>query len=77
MLTGLSTDWGKSTVALYQNEINNLQKMVKETLMMTSLPLTPPDTPDPVCSFSYLYTYICLHICSCTSWYISLHVFTM
>ncbi|KAF6036451.1 hypothetical protein EB796_005245 [Bugula neritina] len=47
LMKGLSTDWGKSTVALYQNEINNLQKMVKETLMMTSLPLTPPDTPDP------------------------------
>lgn len=45
---GLSTDWGKASVVLYQNEINNLQQMVKDTLALTTLPETPPETPDPV-----------------------------
>ncbi|XP_067937696.1 uncharacterized protein [Watersipora subatra] len=36
LIKGLSTDWSTNSVALYQNEINDLQRKVKYTLSLTS-----------------------------------------
>lgn len=36
-------------MALYQNEINDLQRKVKDTLSLTSKPHSPTEVYDPVC----------------------------